>query len=277
MISSNKNTNNSYLYNNYNNNSTYLQPHNLSSSQSQQNGLTTINMRKIIFTLRFLCLLTSFLNVKIFSKSKFNKPIHKSLLYVSICDLIYSFSLLIMGLLAYIDTYYSNSNSDLHFLFYVFYILLSEYLTNCLSFFNILMEIRMTFQRILLLKLNSTKTSCKEENKNSLIVFLMGLFSMIIFVPVLFMHKIVTNDSNNNNNNSVYLLLWSDFGRTYLAKLYLKLIKSVRISLVIIVLLILNIIAIIRYRSYIKNKTHLKRLNCKLFFFYFFLNFLLMN
>jgi uncharacterized membrane protein len=86
------------------------------------------------------------------------------------------------------------------------------------------------------------------------------LVSLIAYAPALFITSIepVYKSSTASNQTILsYNLTQSQFGKTMLAKTYLTVMSSVRICLVTIVLLVLNTVTIVLFRSYLKKKLNL--------------------
>jgi hypothetical protein len=100
--------------------------------------------------------------------------------------------------------------------------------------------------------LKHTRTDC--------VCIVVMLVSLVAYAPALFITSIepVYRSSIVSNQTIFrYNLTQSQFGKTMLAKTYLTVMSSVRICLVTIVLLVLNAVTIVLFRSYLKKKLNL--------------------
>jgi hypothetical protein len=222
-----------------------------------------------VLCLRSLAFVVSVVNMRIFAAFRLKDSLYGYLLIISMADATYSgllFSLGVMARVCYEDDPV-HCGPSLYYTYLIFYVFISEYLTSSIAFFNISLEIFVTIHRILLiLHVNSF---LKRIRVSYVCSFLLGI-SAVIYSPVLAMYNITDIGSRNETcsaGNEEYRLSKSNFGRSNTALSILTCISLVRITLVTVVLFMLNIIAIFKFKQYLKRKTDLKEANGMIFFF----------
>jgi hypothetical protein len=144
----------------------------------------------------------------------------------------------------------------------MFKIIIDNYFTSCLAIFVILIEIHLSIQRLLILK-NTTLCIINQDYK--IIIFILFLFSLIYYLPQLFIQNILStryisynNNNNNHTNNSMnrvsYSLVNTNFGNSLSGNYIPISLTIIRIVLGTIVLTFINIINVIEIKKMFSNK-----------------------
>jgi hypothetical protein len=138
-------------------------------------------------------------------------------------------------------------------------------LTTCLQMFNIILEIFLTAHRIAII--SSLKTFRQEVNVK-LVSGCIFISCLSIYIPKLFTHSITNVNATGAESNStpakvIYKLTKTAFGKSSTGVLITPVLTTTRIVLVSIVLLVLNIVCVIQFKAYLKNKLRIKSLNRK--------------
>jgi hypothetical protein len=227
--------------------------------------ILSLNNSLFIMALRLLAFLLSLLNITVLASPRLKDNLYKYLMVISIADFLYSGSVFVMGVFARLcyaqDPIYCTSS--MYYTFLIIYILLSEYVTSCLAFLNIVLENFITLQRIVLIS-NIQSFLRTVRFRRIFLCFSLAIFSM--YIPILFMSTIETieiRDPYSGHLKIDYRLTGTSFGRSPLAKSIVTSLNMIRLALVTIVLLVLNILAIIKFKEYLKRKQHLRLSICK--------------
>jgi hypothetical protein len=222
-------------------------------SKVLERGPALVNSYTFIIFLRFLALFVSLLNASILANKKLKNSFYKYQFATAVADSL--FSLLVLSSLVFNCPPAKCTTSTKVLMNHLAYILNSEYLSSCMAFFNILMEIFLTVQRIFAVR---TSHVFWRSLRVKQVIFALLLVSFAYYSPVLFYNKIIPVEDFRLPSNSSYALLSTEFGKTRLAKLILISLTSIRISLVTVVLFILNLMAIVKFKTYFQNKLILK-------------------
>ena len=143
------------------------------------------------------------------------------------------------------------SQNNKSFASQTYFVWFIEYFTSCLAICCILIEIYISMKRYLLI----INKRFLERLSNGLVIVMIAIISLIYYVPILFIYKIVPYQVVvNNQNQTYYSTLSSDFGMTGFGKLIPTILSSVRTILVTIVLLVINIISSIAFKKHMKKK-----------------------
>ena len=119
-----------------------------------------VNRFPVLDALKYSALAASLISALAFSRQKSalqRQPILKYILAVSISDVLYSLSMIValplLSACADQKEQNSSANADLQVcrLYFELQIYLGDYLTSCLALFNIVVEVLITFQRMILL------------------------------------------------------------------------------------------------------------------------------
>jgi hypothetical protein len=141
----------------------------------------------------------------------------------------------------------------------ILFIAASEYLTSCMALFNILLEIFLTMQRIFLISNTRIYRNASVKKVCSILL----LTSLAFYSPVLFIYNITSSYTKNANGSQEisFKRVRTEFGKTYYAKWTLIVLNSTRVALVMVVLLVLNVTAIVKFNVYFEQKAQLNRKN----------------
>jgi hypothetical protein len=222
----------------------------INSSESRFNPYTN-NYEPMIKTFRSFAVLTSLISMTVLIRLRKKNIIYKYLGVISASDFAYSSLMLFYSSLSYF-CYHGYCAKELYYLYMLFYILISEYVTSCLAFYNIILETHLSFQ-LMYSVLNGNYRSAKSKTSN-FIILLLFFISCMLYFPVLFTHRIVEKE-----NNTVYFSVEkTSFGETQYSKLVLTVLTFIRIISVTVVLLVINILTLIRFRRYLRRKSDLK-------------------
>ena len=217
--------------------------------QSQTEWVTNTNL---VFALRVFSFLSSLLTISVLGRtSQLKHGIYRFMLVNVIIDAMYS-GLLVLSKIVFVILCNNNAPTECgiwaNIFFITFYIYISEYLTSCLAFFNILLEICLTVQRIVIIKNNTYF----RNDRLKLACFLMFVLTFILHSPVLFMYKF--GPLNTEGKRS---LIKTAFGKDSSGKIILTSLSILRIALATVVLLIVNIFAVVKFRQFQKKKLKL--------------------
>ena len=236
--------------------------------------ILSVNNSLFLMNLRFLAFVVSFLNICVLMNHKLRKKdsLYRFLLIISIVDALYSATILTLGSFAricYAENPVYCSSSTYH-KFLISYIILSEYITTALAFFNVILENFITLQRIIII----SNLQFLRRVSVKVVCFVFLLISFIVYTPILWFNKIEKIEIINGTQTLLvdYKLTKTNFSQTTLAKTIVTSLSMTRLVLVTLFLLILNIIAIAKFRAYIKRKSDLTKCCCKFFFFFFLSN-----
>jgi phosphatidylglycerophosphate synthase len=182
---------------------------------------------------------------------------------MSVSDLMYLFSITMMiplGTACAREKVNNKSESGdfkVCYVVYMLYIWLSDFLTSCLALLNIIIEIFVTVQRILLISTGALHNQTRPTHRPLVVCATFFAISLAIYSPVLFMHKVRSEETRNETTSSVrkdYFYERTEFGKSKGALFLVESITIVRFFLVIVVLTIVNIVASIIYAAYYKKK-----------------------
>jgi hypothetical protein len=235
-----------------------------------------VNQFPLLDIIKYTAVVTSLINLLVFSQSSMRRhPILQYLLAVSLSDAVYTLSMAVILVLAKSCEYERANrkiNNSQHFTdarvcFYysLFVNLLSEYLTSCLALFSILVEILVTFQRMRLISTDTSNLSNEPEKHRSysICAVLLGC-SLAVYSPVLCMNEVRTIETSGWNNETVmrrdYASGKTEFGKTATGLFIVKALTLTRMSLVIVVLTVANVITSIKFTSFYKRKSALKQI-----------------
>jgi hypothetical protein len=171
---------------------------------------------------------------------------------MAVVDFLYSALILVMYFFICLPSD-NTCGPTILFLNRLLYIAISEYLTSCFALANILIEVFLTLQRTVLLSKNATWfLKNTDVMRVCLVVFLVSFF---YYLPVLFMHKIVTVRGFEHNRSVIldFKLEQTWFGMHSLTKTLAAVLSSIRIFLVTVVLLVLNVMTVFKFNQYLNR------------------------
>jgi hypothetical protein len=124
--------------------------------------------------------------------------------------------------------------------------------------------------RILIIS-NSSYFKSLKNTRLSTILVLLGTVSFSLYLPVVFMHRVVLNEEHQNSTNLnssslSYKVERTSFGRSQTVNFYNNSLAVIRIICTCVVLPALNLKAICLHRSFINRKSNLQSLECKYVF-----------
>lgn len=238
---------------------------------SQSRRIVVENNKTIVMILRSLALLTSLINIKILGRLRLKDSVYKYLFVITITDAVYSALLFLLGLSAsicYDDSPDNLCSPPVYYLFLICYILFSEFITSCLALFNILLECFLTLQRIVIV---ANKRSKLNSINHKIVCGSLLLFSILIYTPALFLNKIITieiKESDSNTTRLDYRMIKTSYGKSDAAVTVITVTSLFRIVMATVVLSVINIVAICKFKAYLVRKLQLKgnraTFSCKL-------------
>jgi hypothetical protein len=210
-------------------------------------------MNSILLIPRLVAILFSFQNVIVFLNKKLKNSVYRLLLVMATVDTLYGILVFSLVVTMCAKTNPNECSPYLYLAHLLSFIIISEYLTSCLAFFNILLEIFLTVERMCLI--SNIKIYRYVSVKKICLILL--VISLAFYTPVLFINRITSSYSTSAGRFN-YKLIRTVFGKTTYAKWISIGLNSTRIALVLVVLLILNIIAILKFNAYFERKARLK-------------------
>jgi phosphatidylglycerophosphate synthase len=156
-----------------------------------------------------------------------------------------------------------SENADLKvcYVLYTLFLWVSDFLTSCLAFFNIILEIFVTCQRIRLITKKAVYHQTRQKFRPIIVFALVLAVSLAIYSPVLFMNEVRTEETRNETTGSVrkdYFYEKTAFGKSNEALYLLESITALRVFLVIVVLTVVNIVAAVIYAAFYRRKGAMK-------------------
>jgi hypothetical protein len=142
---------------------------------------------------------------------------------------------------------------SIHYVFFVAFIWISDYLTSCFALFNILLEIIITLERLFMV--SNYLPTMRNVTKVKLISLVVSLISFSIYIPVLFMKHIKLNPKQNPDlGYKQYQMSKTEFGESKTATIFMNSVNIFRASLYICVLLPLNSVIVHKFRRYSRRR-----------------------
>jgi hypothetical protein len=193
-------------------------------------------------------------NILVFAHPNLTDPSFKILLTIAIADFLY----LTLGLFSFVIDINCQPmpfmcGSSVQYFTYLFDYLYTYYLSNCLSLFSILAEIFLTTERLLLIR------NSKKSNKYSvkIVSSVLAFISLVVYLPSLFCYNLIFTGVAYLYRNVYYVeyfLAPSDFSYTTAGTWLMSSLNFVRISLVMVVLSILNVICVVSFQRYFTQR-----------------------
>jgi hypothetical protein len=212
-------------------------------------------------TLRSLAFLTSLLSIKVLTSLRTSILVYKYIKLMSVADAFYTGALLVFRVLELLCAKSpAESCPSIQYAFLVSYIWISDYFTSCLAFFNILMEIFVQIQRMLIVM--NRLSAVGLSSRGRLVSIFIFLVAFTIYTPYLFMKRVSVQSVKHGRVK--YQLVLTEFGQSELSISIVNVINSARMFLIVVVLFVLNLITLVRFRMFLKRrKLDLKAMNCK--------------
>jgi hypothetical protein len=219
--------------------------------------MSIIEIQAIIINLAlFFGLITNLINMIIFSNKCFREKIFRYLIVHSISETLYFFFtiLLFFPYCVWIcpkeisSSYFSN----------MIILYIDKYLTSVLALFSLMIEMKITIQRYLVVK-NEKIVSSINYLKQVGIIF---TISSIVYMPELFFNKIIKLQVNQTESKHFYRVTKTDHGIKYNGT-YSMVVNLIRGPIFVSVLTIFNLLTIIKFRKQMETKKLIKRISFK--------------
>jgi hypothetical protein len=201
-----------------------------------------------------MALVVSLINLRVLVLVKTNLSVNQLLAVMAFVD---SFYLIALFLMRMIEIACQGSPSEhclsVHYEFYIAYIWISDYLTSCLAFFNILLEIFITLER--LFTVSNHLPRMKNSTKVKIISLVILIISLCAYSPVLFMKRVeLKPDQDPDVEIKQYKLAKTEFGESKAATVFLNCLNILRAVLYSFVLLALNLLVVFRFNRFLKRR-----------------------
>jgi hypothetical protein len=213
------------------------------------------------FVLPAICLfgfLTNLVNIVVFVQLKSKNPIYKLMLTNSVSNFIYSFICFFVFMMR--CGRYCSIQNMYWVKFYEKYMFF--YFTSCLGLFNVFIELLVSIQRYYIV----TKPELKQKFSWRYAVIILFLFSLAIYTPNIAYRQIVHLDSFSNatslNSTFNFYLIQND-NSNQIAKQMIMFVSGLRGVLVLILLFVVNLLLLHRFRYQVDKKAHIKSIISK--------------
>lgn len=238
------------------------------AEKTYSNHKYTVNI--IFTTLRVFSFLTSLVNTIVFLNPKLKNPIYKFLTMMSVSDMLYSFLVLSLSLMVYIN-YLGDPGCVTLICYYYNYsaFWINEYITTCLAMFSIVLECYLTLQRILVLS-ETRSPSLKRMLDSAWIGVILFITVVLIHSPLILVFQVKLVSYVKDDSRLLRAMLYSQrnitigfditktqFGNSIWGSMLIKSLSSLRILLVTVVLFALNVCAVCRFKRFFHRKQSL--------------------
>lgn len=224
------------------------------SNTSNKNGIN--NIEEYIFCgLSSIGAITSIINAFVFLNRALKDQIFNFYIVSSLVDFIYSIVIAFMVLIECGSI--CDNIRGLHFLTHFYRIYLDDYLTSSLAINNILIEIFLSTQRFFII----SNKKCLQSISSIRIILIVFCFSLLFYSPVLFLKRIVSIDQHNSSFNSTtngYKLEYTEFGNSSIGRALPLILSSIRFILASVILFLINLFTLIKFRKHVNKKSNLK-------------------
>ncbi len=218
-------------------------------------------LKPFVFILRFMAVVASVMSIRILSNVKLTDPTYKLLKFMSQSDLVYTCLFLFYGFYHVMCGDGALCSPLVQYTYFACYILISEYITNCLRMFNVTVEVFISIQRLFLLH----KVKLLERIKIKYQTFFMLVVSFVWFIPVLLVYKIDAKIITDSNQTS-FKLTKTAYGKTNSSKTTIIIMNLSVICLATIVIFFLNATALVKIKYYLSKKFMMRQIKCKMQF-----------
>ena len=228
----------------------------MNSSNSTSIGSGSSDSSSITWDLYVITCLCTFgvianlINIAVFLNPKLKDQTYRYMMMNSISELLYLFfnGLSIVFLCG--PSCDANYNSLLGQIFSIY---LFGFLPGALVIFNILIEIYLSFQRLMIL----SNRSFLKKVPVLLVLFVLFTISFIYNIPNLISQRIAAVPTSAPGVYT-YMAMTTDFGYSNLASVLKQIMKYLRIFLTLGVLLVLNILTAYKSRQHFMKKSQMK-------------------
>jgi hypothetical protein len=212
-------------------------------------------------SINLFSLLTNSICIFIFLNKELKDQIYTFMLFYSINEVLYSLICTFVFLIR--CGIYCGRLSDTGFYSKMYEYVMFFYLSSVLAIFNILIEIFISIKRYLTILNRKHQAINKISNKTILIM--LAIFSAVYYSPILFTKSIklmnVSDGASLNSTKQGYIVASSSFGETSIGKILIILLSAIRGIVGLVVLFIIDIFIIIKFRKLIKRKIIIKKLS----------------
>lgn len=189
-------------------------------------------------------MLTNTINIWIFLNPKLKDTSYKYMLVNSITNVIYALTSFISIFLVNC----SNCPAAESYEAAIYSIGFFYYLANCLQLFKVTLEVTLSFYTYSILW--SIKWFLRISFK--FIVLILFIFSMVIYIEIIFSYKIT--QSIKSNDSITYSAILNSFGNSNTGKTLSISAFFIRIFLAVLVLRIINLLSVIKFRKRYKSR-----------------------
>lgn len=193
-------------------------------------------------------IVTVCINIRVFLSAKLSDQTYKFLLVEACVDLLY-LSLLSCSPLIY-SPYFDNELAPK-----LYSLIIDDYLTSCMAFNNILIELFLSIQRLSIVLNRSFLRNAPFWR----IVFVIFGVSLVFYAPVISLKVIDRTDEQNATTATSfgYELKMSTFGDSSFGRLVLPILSTVRVILVSVCLSSVNVFCLFKFRAYMRRKSRM--------------------
>lgn len=221
----------------------YSKPSNLSNENLQ----FILKEVEIIFSaLGLVGVFTSVINFTIFWCLRKKDQIYKFYFFSSIADFLYMLMISVYVLFSCGSPCENLNSKKLYRQIYM--IALDDYLTSCLAIYTIIIELFVTIQRYCMF---TTKSYFQSQQPN-IVMISTTVFSLVFYTPVVFLKKIVYLGENS------YEIQYTKFGLSKPGRVIPIVLSTIRLFIASIVLLVINIFTLVKFKKYLKKKQIIK-------------------
>jgi hypothetical protein len=185
----------------------------------------------------------SLINIIIFSNKKFKDKIFRYFLYHSMSEFVYLLSE-ILFFVSYCGQFCSDEY-NYSFMVKVIQVYLDFYFTSFLAFFGIMIEITISFQRYLVV---SNRTFCKIIRNPLLVTILLFIISSVLYAPILINFRIIRLYDDLAFYDYIQIVDQT------LYKYYFLFISTVRGPIFTIMLTIVNLLTLVKFKKQMNKK-----------------------
>ncbi|CAF1006797.1 unnamed protein product, partial [Brachionus calyciflorus] len=194
--------------------------------------------------LGYLGSITNIINIFVFLNKNLKDPVYDYMLAISIIDFLY------ITFIGSEVVYRCGSSCNFRFNYYstqIYELVFIDYLTSSMALSTIFIELYVSMDRLLLL----SNKKYLHKKSTFLILTLIIIFSLVFYLPVLFLKKISKIPEG-------YALILTDFGSSTFGRTIPGILSGVRLLLVLFCLSIVNALCFIQFRKHLFYKVNLK-------------------
>jgi hypothetical protein len=229
----------------------------LNSNITDNNNNNDFNIMKYLILvempLSLFGTMTNLINIIIFSNKRFKDKVFNYFLYHSLSEFLYLICI-DFSFVPFCGSYCGPSIGQTYFAkFLIVYIF--DYFTSSLAIFNILIEITISYQRLLTI-LNASFCGSIKNGSPHLITFIIFIISLIYYSPQAIFIRIIKTNSNETLNGYTYniigLINKDIFGY------YETVVSIIRGPICVFILTVINIIILIKFKNQMNKKKNMK-------------------